>query len=107
MKSSRTKACDIPKRVKDAVWERDGGRCIICGNAFNVMPNAHYISRSAGGLGIEENIVTLCTNFTENQCHYKYDNGKKGEREAMGKKIQKYLRSKYKDWDEDKLIYHK
>ena len=71
MKSKRTKATDIPQKVKQAVWERDGGRCVVCGCCRNVMPNAHFIPRSKGGLGIEENIVTLCTNLTENQCHYK------------------------------------
>ena len=35
------------------------------------MPNAHYISRAHGGLGIEENIVTLCLD-----CHNNYDNGR-------------------------------
>ena len=59
MKSKRAKACDISKKVKDRVWERDGGRCIICGSPY-AMPNSHYIRRSQGGLGIEENIVTMC-----------------------------------------------
>ena len=107
MKSARTRACDIPKRVKDRVWERDGGRCVVCGSSYNVMPNAHYIPRSQGGLGIEENIVTLCTNLTENQCHYRFDYGSRAEREAIGKKISSYLRKTYPGWDEDKLIYHK
>ncbi|WP_348688257.1 hypothetical protein [uncultured Dubosiella sp.] len=30
-KSKRSQATDIPKEVKDAVWERDGGRCIFAG----------------------------------------------------------------------------
>ena len=107
MRSARTKAVDISKKVKDAVWERDGGRCVICGSSYNVMPNAHYIPRSAGGLGIEQNVVTLCTNLTQNQCHYKFDYGSRAEREQIGKKISKYLRSCYPDWSEDKLIYKK
>ena len=28
MKSKRAKATDIPQKVKQAVWERDGGRCV-------------------------------------------------------------------------------
>ena len=28
----RTKATSIPKKVKDAVWKRDGGKCVICGS---------------------------------------------------------------------------
>ena len=105
MKSTRTRACDIPKKV--AVWERDGGCCVVCGSRYNVMPNAHYVPRSRGGLGIEENVVTLCTNLTENQCHYKFDYGTAEERSAIGKKISKYLRSHYPGWSEDKLVYRK
>lgn len=107
MKSRRSKATDISEEVKRKVWERDNGRCVICGCAVNVMPNAHYISRANGGLGIEENIVTLCTNFTPNKCHYRYDFGTREEREIIRKKIERYLRSKYPDWDENKLKYKK
>ena len=57
MKTKRSQATDIPMSVKQKVWERDGGRCIICGNAYNVMPNAHILSRAKGGLGIETNII--------------------------------------------------
>ena len=64
----RTKALAISKAVKDAVWERDGHERVICGNRA-AAPEAHYISRAQSGLGIEENIVTLCRNR-----HDKYDN---------------------------------
>lgn len=106
LSSKRSKACDIPKKVKDAVWERDGRRCIICGER-NAMPNAHYIPRSKGGLGIEQNIVTLCTNFTPNKCHHKFDYGSREEKEEIGGKIRDYLKGQYLDWDEDKLVYGK
>lgn len=95
----RTKALDISKKVKDAVWERDGHRCILCGS-YQAMPNAHYIPRSHGGLGIEQNIVTLC-----HVCHHKYDNTT--ERSFLGERIKHYLKFKYSDWDETKLIYKK
>ena len=49
MKSKRSKAIDIPMSVKKKVFERDRGRCVVCGNYCNVMPNAHYIARSKGG----------------------------------------------------------
>lgn len=100
-KSRRTKLTDIPAYVKNIVWERDGGCCIICGSP-QAMPNAHYIPRSRGGLGIEENIVTLCT---MGGCHYKYDFT--DEREAIGSKIKEYLKSQYPNWDESKLAYDK
>ncbi len=107
MKSKRSKACDIPQKVKDIVWERDNGRCVVCGNRYNVMPNAHFISRANGGLGIEQNIVTLCTNLTENKCHYKFDNGSATEKEKIGNQIENYLKSKYPDWSKENLIYKK
>ena len=84
--NKRTKALDITKKVKDEVWERDMGGCVVCGNMRNVMPNAHYIARSQSGLGIPENIVTLCTNFTENKCHHYFDSGTADQRERIGKK---------------------
>ena len=104
MTSDRAKACDIPARVKKRVWERDGGACVVCGRRTNVMPNAHYISRAHGGLGIEQNIVTLCTGFG-NGCHYRFDNGTAAERAEIGEIIREYLRSCYPDWDEAGLIY--
>ena len=73
----------------------------------NVMPNAHYIPRSKGGLGIEQNIVTLCTEMTLNKCHRKYDFGTKKEREEIGKKIKNHLKSKYDNWNEEDLYYKK
>ena len=98
MKSKRSKACDITKAVKDAVWERDGGRCIICGS-YQAMPNSHYIKRSRGGLGVEENITTMCLN-----CHDDFDGKMRNE---MIPFVRRYLQGKYPDWDESRLIYKK
>lgn len=69
LSSKQAKKLDITQRVKKIVFARDKGKCIICGNTYNVMPNSHYIPRSKGGLGIEQNIFTACTNLTENKCH--------------------------------------
>lgn len=107
MKSKRSKATDISMSVKRKVWERDNGCCVVCGNSYNVMPNAHYISRSQGGLGIEQNVVTLCTELTPNKCHRKYDFGTKKEREKIKKIIRNYLKSKYENWNEKDLVYRK
>ena len=107
MKTKRSKATDIPMSVKKKVWERDKGCCIVCGNNYNVMPNAHYISRTKGGLGIEQNVVTLCTELTENKCHRKYDFGTEEERELIGSIIREYLKSKYENWNEEDLVYNK
>lgn len=106
-RTRRAKATDIPQQVKLAVFLRDGGKCVICGNDKNVMPNAHYISRQNGGLGIEKNIVTLCTEFSENKCHRKYDFGTKEEQEYCRNKIREYLKSKHENWREEDLVYKK
>lgn len=97
LKSKRSKACDILKRVKDIVWERDGHRCIFCGSPY-AMPNAHFIPREKGGLGVEQNIVTLCQD-----CHFKYD--QTTQRGLYEKYIGDYLKSIYSEWDKTKLYY--
>ena len=99
MKSRRTKALEIPFAVKARVFKRDGESCIWCGSPFG-QPNAHYIPRSRSGLGIEENILTLCW-----PCHLKYDQST--DRAKMGEYFRRYLESKYPDWDESKLYYKK
>lgn len=98
-KSKRSKACDISQNVKKAVWERDLNRCIYCG-CGQAMPNAHYIPRSKGGLGIEQNIVTLCIN-----CHNNYDIT--DMRSHYKEYIENYLKGKYKNWSKEELIYKK
>lgn len=96
--SKRSKACDIPQRVRQAVYERDMGASIISG--LPGISNAHYIPRSAGGLGIEQNIVTLTL-----EEHHDYDNG--GKRKEYKALIKAYLMSKYPNWNEDELVYQK
>ena len=98
MKSKRAKACNITLRVKQAVYERDLGLCVICHKQG--IPNAHYIRRSQGGLGIEQNVVTLCMT-----CHNDYDNGSK--REEYGQIIENYLSSIYDNWNKEDLVYKK
>lgn len=107
MKSKRSKATDISQKVKKIVWERDNHCCVICGNNHNVMPNAHYIPRNKGGLGIEQNIFTACTRLTKNDCHYKFDNGTKEEKEKMRKIVKNYFISIYSNWNEKNLYYKK
>lgn len=90
-----TKATTIPVKVKQAVLERDGGVCILCGKRGD--PVAHYISRAQLGIGQEENIVTLCP-----ECHRAYDGV---HRKALKPRIGAYLKARYDDWDESKLVY--
>ena len=101
MKSKRTKACEIPKGVKERVWQRDK-RCVLCGR-YAPDPgwsNAHYIARSHGGLGIEENILTLCPD-----CHNRYDNGE--YRNTLADLFADYLKTKYPNWNKGNLLYTK
>ena len=99
--SKRSKACDISPKVRQIVYDRDGGCCIICGKQG--IPNAHYISRAHGGLGSERNIVTLCPT-----CHHAFDNGN-DERLAMqiNMRIEHYLQLHYANWNEKDVIYDK
>lgn len=95
----RTKALCISPSVKKAVYTRDGCCCVWCGSAAG-QPNAHFIPRSSGGLGVEENILTLCWG-----CHMKFD--QTAARAKMREYFRGYLKSKYPDWDENALTYKK
>lgn len=95
----RTKALDISKKVKMTVWERDRHRCILCGSP-SAMPNAHYISRAKSGLGIEQNIVTLCMD-----CHRRLDQST--ERKELLSKVKHYLDRFYPNFTNDRRRYKK
>ncbi|MDO5549428.1 MAG: HNH endonuclease [Eubacteriales bacterium] len=95
----RTKSLDIPAHVKDAVWERDNHCCVLCGDP-RAAPNAHYISRAQGGLGIVQNIVTLCES-----CHREYDQSP--DRKYIRNELRAYLSGVYPDLDEHTLKYRK
>ena len=94
---SRKQYTDIPPKVKAEVLERDKW-CVFCGKQGS--PNAHFIPRSKNGLGIEQNILTLCC-----ECHNRYDHAT--ERQKMMEFFRNYLKDIYPDWDESKLIYRK
>lgn len=96
----RTKTLQIPESVKEAVWNRDGGKCVLCGQAWTAAPNAHFIGRAQGGMGIEKNVVTLCAG-----CHRLYDQSP--HRTALRMEIEAYLRHTYQDWNEEELYYRK
>lgn len=105
----RTKALAIPIEVKEAVARRDSCDgwpcCILCGKPAPTsyplsFSNAHYISRAQGGLGIEENILTLCP-----KCHHQYD--QTTLREAYRPILARYLKDHYPNWNESELTYRK
>ena len=101
-KHKQTKKTEIPKKVKMTVWNRDQHKCIFCGKLVTWnFANAHFIPRSAGGLGIEENIFTACED-----CHREQDNGMNTK--LYTDKAEKHLRSCYgSNWTMGKLIYKK
>lgn len=62
----------------------------------------HYIPRSAGGLGIEENGALGCLTH-----HDMMDNGFQGRRKEMLALYKEYMQGIYPDWNEDNLVYKK
>lgn len=108
-----TKATAIPAKVKAAVAARDcingPATCILCGAPG--MPCCHIVRRSQGGMGIEQNIVSLCS-----PCHYAFDEGMGMKRLAsLGFHAQKdirdyiveYIKGFYPDWTEETVKYRK
>lgn len=94
-----TKATAIPTEVKSVVFRRDRRQCVICGS-FAGGPHCHFIRRSQGGMGVEENIWTGC-----DTCHKAFDS--EATTGPLHEEVRAYLKWRYPGWDESKLIYHK
>lgn len=94
-----TKATSISAETKKKVWQRDFGRCVLCGS-INAGPHCHFIRRSQGGLGIEENIWTGCQ-----ICHESFDH--EGTDGPLHERMRDYFRTLYPEWDEKNLVYRK
>lgn len=101
--SKRAMACDISPDTRYKVWKRDDGCCVWCGRRGGyVFPEAHFIPRSKGGLGIPENILTLCR-----PCHDMFDNGDRRQKALMRDYFREYFKRFYPEWEEKNLYYHK
>lgn len=94
-----TKATSIAPAVKKSVWERDFGRCVLCGT-HKAGPHCHFIRRAQGGLGIEQNIFTGCE-----KCHREFDS--EATDGPLHKEVMQYLKGWYVGWDEADLVYKK
>nr|WP_246852256.1 HNH endonuclease signature motif containing protein [Patulibacter sp. SYSU D01012] len=49
----------IPREVRQAVWHRDGGRCVACGETFDLQYD-HVIPVALGGASTVDNLELLC-----------------------------------------------
>ena len=97
MKSKRTIATSISNHVRQRVRDRDKW-CIFCGRSGSDI--CHYVPRSSGGLGIEQNLALGCR-----QCHMMLDQST--HRKEMLKHFEKHLQKHYGVIDRKDLIYKK
>ena len=97
-KHKRTKACEIGEKTKHIVFKRDDGLCIFCRRYGK--PEAHIIPRSQGGLGVPQNIITVCR-----ECHDKLDNST--AREKMLREAIIYIKGFYPNWKREDFIFNK
>jgi len=97
--NTRTKQTDIDAKIRAVVHERDRRRCVYCGRTDKTIELAHYISRAQGGLGIPQNLISLCV-----ECHGEYDGERRNEMRGY---LAEYLQAIYPELEERSLIYRK
>lgn len=65
----------ITAKVYEEIWERDGGRCVICGKGTGeawTIDGHHIVFRSQSGTGDPWNIALACGPVTQvGTCHWK------------------------------------
>ena len=92
----------ISNRTRQKVLERDSYDgapcCIYCGSPYGIEIH-HFVERSRGGMGVEENLVCLCS-----RCHRKLHDTESAEIKDF---IRAYLSCRYEDWAEGKQIVRK
>jgi len=99
----RSKACEFPKEVRKRIKERDKS-CIFCQrmgySGFPATQIMHYVARSQGGKGIEQNGAWGCALH-----HKQLDNGM--ESTIMKEYFKEYLEDMYPDWNVKDLVFDK
>lgn len=111
-KNKHKKIFNFSKETAERIVERDGYGCIFCRMNYHTgcksqmlmeIPDImHYINKSQGGKGIEQNGVLGCRYH-----HGLLDNGHLGLRPEMLGIMKEHLMQQYPDWDERKLVYKK
>lgn len=59
IEAPKKRSRNITQKVKDLVWNRDGGKCVECGSNENIEFD-HIIPHSKGGANTYRNIQLLC-----------------------------------------------
>lgn len=107
----RARKAEFTAKARRAIENRDEC-CIFCKIGYymekadwmdcKVLSIMHYIPRSRGGMGIEQNGALGCQYH-----HTMLDNGNTGRREEMLGIFREYLMQQYADWNEEELKYDK
>lgn len=111
MKSKRTRALEISKEVKERVWERQNGRSLFAPYLPISVEECccHYIPRSQGGLGIEENIFGCVQRPWINE-HQEFDlhrNVNNLTNEEARIVVENHFKRNYRNWNKEELRYSK
>ena len=102
MRSNQSLATDIKPKVREEVKQRDFNTCVYCGRKDWLQLCHVYVNRSHGGLGVRENLVTLCV-----ECHHNLDFGKLEKSQPIRLRVESYLKRHYGEPDMSKLKYMK
>lgn len=113
--SKRTKALKFDVATRLIIWQRERGKCFFCERDYEmpydpdiykfdmgIKDIMHFVNKSSGGLGIEENGVLGCRYH-----HHLLDNGNRGKRGEMLEMLEEYLKSIYPNWSKEDLYYKK
>lgn len=69
----KNKKKQVRDDFRDAVYERDGHQCVMCGKRDCKLDAHHIIDRHEmpNGGYVLENGITLCAGIDQNNCHWK------------------------------------